>query len=342
VACHCSLHQPFVRTARQLEPGPPASRVKTRTNTEPDVSCKMHATNKPRPARRKAVRDIIACASPCSLDCAASARSAAWGMCKRPGLPGTSLQHTYSHKVELSFMQTCRTRERGGIGGNVTSNQQPPPKDTKTGAATCWFYTKVGGIPGGTTWARAGACQGTAAPVETILAGAHQLEYLHLQFYNFLQTATEKKARQPEKNPGATANTAQRKGTPHKSKPNPKPSHMTLNRPKPPRPRVEQARASGSSQRPTSQRTRPTDARTRVHRFTERDGRKGPPAGNKTETCSYIYIYIYYSLPGFASRGRSGSLALPCAGATRPRARTSRRETLAGPRCAVLPGPRRK
>jgi hypothetical protein len=43
------------------------------------------------------------------------------------------------------------------------------------------------------------------------------------------------------------------------------------------------------------------------------------------------------------SRGRSGSLALPCAGATRPcvgRARASRREPPAGPRCAVLPSPR--
>jgi hypothetical protein len=44
------------------------------------------------------------------------------------------------------------------------------------------------------------------------------------------------------------------------------------------------------------------------------------------------------------SRGRSGSLALPFAGATRPcvgRARTSRRVPLAGPRCAVSPDPRR-
>jgi hypothetical protein len=43
-----------------------------------------------------------------------------------------------------------------------------------------------------------------------------------------------------------------------------------------------------------------------------------------------------------SSRGRSGSLALPFAWATRPcvgRARTSRRIPLAGPRCAVSPGP---
>jgi hypothetical protein len=41
-------------------------------------------------------------------------------------------------------------------------------------------------------------------------------------------------------------------------------------------------------------------------------------------------------------RGCSGSLALPFAGATHPctgRARTSRRQSLPGPRCAVLPGP---
>jgi hypothetical protein len=49
------------------------------------------------------------------------------------------------------------------------------------------------------------------------------------------------------------------------------------------------------------------------------------------------------SLGSPSSRGRTGSLALPFAGATRPcvvRARTSRRVPLAGPRCAFSPGPR--
>jgi hypothetical protein len=139
----------------------------------------------------------------------------------------------------------------------------------------------------------------------------------------FLQRETEEKARQPETKPSAIANTrhiARLRDAKRSRTRNPEPTHGARDRPK------------------QSQRRAVHD-----HMSVESFGRLGAPAltllGNLADQA------VQAGGPGLSraasSRGRSGSLTLPFAWATRPcvgRMRTSQRVPLAGLRCAVSPG----